>query len=115
VADRLLVRFVTRRALDRLCALIEPSMRAPRRGDGERPAFARLRQELRAYTETPTGVGLDVPAWLRRLEAEVQRVQATQGTVAALAEGFFRVPRRSLSYEELRRQLSGWERPSLPR
>ena len=81
---------------------------------GGGPAFARLRKEVEAFTATPAGVGLDVPAWLRRLEMEVQRVQATQTTIAALAEGFFRIPRRPLSYDELQRQLREWERPALP-
>ena len=51
-------------------------------------------------------MGLDVPAWLRRLEMEVHRVQAMHTTMAALAEGFFRIPRRSLSYEELQQQFA---------
>jgi hypothetical protein len=113
VSDRLHERFVKPLALDRLCALIEPAMAEARRG-AERPSFARLQEELRAYTATPTGVGLDVPYWLRRLEMEVHRVQAAQTTIAVLAENFFRVPRRPLSYDELQRELRGWERPSLP-
>jgi hypothetical protein len=113
VSDRLNERFVKPLALDRLCALIEPSMDEARRG-GDRPAFARLRQELAAYTATPTGVGLDVPFWLRRLEMEVHRVQATHTTIAVLAEHFFRVPRRPLAYDELQQQLREWGRPALP-
>jgi hypothetical protein len=113
VADRLNERFVKPLALDRLCALIEPAM-AEARGDGDRLAFVRLRKEVEAFTATPTGVGLDVPAWLRRLEMEVQRVQAAHTTMAALAEGFFRIPRRPLTYEELQQQLREWERPALP-
>ena len=113
VADRLNERFVRPLALDRLCALIEPAM-AEARSNGDRPSFPRLCREVEAFTATPTGVGLDVPAWLRRLEMEVQRVQATHTTMAALAEGFFRIPRRSLSYEELQLQLREWERPALP-
>jgi hypothetical protein len=114
VSDRLHERFVKPLALDRLCALVEPCVREARRGE-PRPSFARLRQELGAYTATPTGVGLDVPAWLRRLEAEVHRVQASYSTVAALAESFFRIPRRVLTYDEVQRQLRDWERPALPR
>jgi hypothetical protein len=113
VMDRLNERFVKPLALDRLCALIEPAMGEARR-DGDRPAFARLRTEVEAFTATPTGVGLDVPAWLRRLEMEVQRVQAAHTTMAALAEGFFRIPRRPLTYDDLQQQLREWERPALP-
>jgi hypothetical protein len=113
VSDRLHERFVKPLALDRLCALIEPAMVEARKG-ADRPSFGRLQGELREYTATPFGVGLDVPYWLRRLEMEVHRVQATHTSIGALAEGFFRVPRRPLSYEELQRQLRGWERPPLP-
>jgi hypothetical protein len=114
VSDRLHERFVKPLALDRLCASIEPCLREARR-EGERPAFARLQAELTAYTATPTGVGLDVPAWLRRLEAEVHRVHATQTAVGVLAESFFRVPRSALPYDEVQRQLRDWGRPALPR
>jgi hypothetical protein len=113
VSDRLHERFVKALALDRLCALIEPSMKQARE-NGDQQAFARLQVELQTYTASPTGVGLDVPAWLRRLEAEVHRMQATQTTVAALAENFFRIPRRGISYEEVHQQLGDWERPRLP-
>ena len=57
---------------------------------------------------------MDVPYWLRRLEMEVHRVQATHTTIEVLVEGFFRVPRRALSFEDLQQQLRGWERPPLP-
>lgn len=116
VSDRLHERFVKGLALDRLCALIEPCMREARQGLAEsaRPTFHRLQAELRAYTATPTGVGLDVPAWLRRLEAEMHRVQASRNTVAQLAESFFRIPRRAISHDEVQRQLREWERPALP-
>jgi hypothetical protein len=112
VSDRLAERFVKPLALDRLCALIEPCLAEARRG--ETAAFERLRRELETYTATPTGVGLDVPAWLRRLEMELQRARAEQSRLGMLAEGFFRVPRRPLSFEELQRQLGDWDRPALP-
>jgi hypothetical protein len=110
VADRLGERFVKPLALDRLCALIEPAMHEARRPEGGR-TFIRLERELRPLTATPTGVGLDVPQWLRRLDAEVQRVRAAQAAVAVLAEGFLRVPRQPLSLAELQRQMDEWEKP----
>ncbi len=116
VSDRLQERFVKPLALDRLCALIEPSLGEARKveREEERPAFRHLQEELRTYTATPTGVGLDVPAWLRRLEMEVHRVQAVRSDVAKLAEGFFRVQRLPVSHDEVQRQLREWERPALP-
>lgn len=113
IRDRLSERFIKPLVLDRLCASIEPAMLEARQS-GEKPAFVQLRRELKAFTATPMGVGLDVPFWLRRLEMEVHRVQATRTTIAVLAENFFRVPRRSLSWEEFERQLGDWDRPSLP-
>jgi hypothetical protein len=112
VSDRLHERFVKPLALDRLCAPIGPAMAQADPAEAS-PAFARLREELRAYTATPTGVGLDVPYWLRRLELEVHRVEATHTTIAVLAENFFRVPRRPLTLDELHRQLTDWDRPKL--
>jgi hypothetical protein len=116
VSDRVNERFVKPLALDRLCALIEPCLEEARKGESEeeRPSFRRLQEELKAYVSSPVGVGLDVPAWLRRLESEVRRVQASRTSMAALAENFFRVPRREVSHDEVQRQLREWERPGLP-
>jgi hypothetical protein len=110
VGDRLQERFVKPLALDRLRALVEPAIEESQQG-GTAPPFVRLQEELRAYTATPTGVGLDVPAWLRYLEAEVHRVLAARSTLAVLAEGFSHVERRAISLDELKRQLEEWERP----
>jgi hypothetical protein len=110
VGDRLREGFVKPLALDRLCALIEPAVEEARRA-GERPAFERLRRELQPFTATPTGAGLDVPPWLRRLEGEVQRVRATHSAVAVLAEGLFRAPQRLVPYDEVQRQLQEIEQP----
>jgi hypothetical protein len=117
ISDRLNERFVKSLSLDRLCALIDPCLDEARHieRENERPSFQRLREELRAYTASPTGVGLDVPAWLKRLEAEVRRVQASRTSMAALAENFFRVLRRPVSHDDVQRQLRDWERPALPR
>jgi hypothetical protein len=116
IADRLNERFIKPLALDRLCALIEAAMQAAQRGEPLEPSspFTRLQEEIESYTATPVGVGLDVPFWLRRMEMEVNRVQATHTTVALLAENFFRIPRRALKHDELERQLRDWETPPLP-
>jgi hypothetical protein len=110
VADRLQERFVKPLALDRLCALIGPAIEEARR-PGDRPAVARLRRALRPMAATPVGVGLDVPHWLRRLEAEVHRVRTTHSAVATLAEGLFRLPQRLVGRDEMQRQVEDWEKP----
>jgi hypothetical protein len=113
VADRLQERFVKPLALDRLCALIEPAMIEARQ-NGEGSSFPRLQKELEELTATPTGVGLDVPQWLRRLELEVQRVRAAQTSIALLAEGFLRVPKKALTIDQLKQQVEDWEKPLQP-
>jgi hypothetical protein len=110
VADRIHERFVKPLALDRLCALIEPAMLEARERKAGR-AFAQLEKELLPLTESPTGVGLDVPQWLLRLAAEVQRVRAAHTNVAQLAEGHLRVPRIALTLPELRQQLKDEREP----
>jgi hypothetical protein len=113
VTDRLQERFVKPLALDRLCALIGPAMEEARR-PGERPAFARLEKALAEQTATPSGAGLDVPAWLRRVEGEVRRVQAGRTAVAQLAEQLLRAPQRVLAWPDVLRQMQDWEKPLGP-
>jgi hypothetical protein len=103
-------RFVKPLHLDRLCALIEPAVtEAGRLGD--HPAFTQLQAAIAPLAADPLGVGLDVPPWLRRLESETQRVQASRSAVVVLAEELFRVPKRRISQEELQGQMSEWEKP----
>ena len=82
--------------------------------EAERPedsgAFARLEQEVKGYAASPSGVGLDVPAWLRRVEMEVHKVRAARTAIALLAEDFFAVPKVAVPFEELQRQIREWEK-----
>jgi hypothetical protein len=110
VRDRLSEEFVKPLAVDRAAALIEPAMDQARQRE-EPVAFDRLQQELQTLTARPVGVGLDVPQWLRQLEAEVRRVRATHTAVAVQAGQFFQLPRKSLSYEEVQRQVQEWDAP----
>jgi hypothetical protein len=128
VADLVHERFVRPLALDRLCALIAPAMNEARRfsvpsdstpsgQSGENPvrqeqSFARLQTELQPLTAIPTGVGLDIPHWLRRLGAEIERVRLAQSALAVVAEGSWQVARRPLALEELERQVEQWDQSS---
>jgi hypothetical protein len=73
VADRLAERFVRPLAIDRIRALVAPAIEEARQG-GEAPKFETLRHDTNYLTREPTGVGLDVPAWLVALEEEVDDV-----------------------------------------
>jgi hypothetical protein len=110
VTDRLQERFVRPLILDRLCALIEPAMEESGR-PGEARWFRELERAIVEQTAHPTGVGLDVPPWLQRVEAEVHRVQAKRSAINTLAEQQLRVPRRPLSLEELEQQVEEWQKP----
>ncbi len=104
VADRLQERFVTPLQVDQLCALVEPALEAAAKGESD-PA---LEEAVVAFACQPTGVGMDVPAWLRRLEAEVERVRWRKSDITHLVETLFEVPQRALSWEELSSMLRSW-------
>jgi hypothetical protein len=110
VADRLHEDFIKPLAVARLCALIEPAMEEAQ-GGAQPVAFPRLQRELQVMTAQPTGAGLDVPHWLRQLEAEVRHVWLSNAKVAVLASDFVQIAQRLISYEEVQRQLSAWDEP----
>jgi hypothetical protein len=107
VADRLAERFVRPLAIDRIRALVGPAIDEARRG-GDAAKFELLRHDTQYLTREPTGVGLDVPAWLVALEEEVE--DALRGNddcwqnhdVAAM------MPPVLLHFEEARQQLEEW-------
>ena len=79
VADRIMERFVQPMTVARMRALVGPAMRdAETNGDADTKVASRefdlLEQESELMTRHPTGVGLDVPAWLSALEEEVERL-----------------------------------------
>ncbi len=81
VADRIGEQFTRPLALDRVCALVEPAMVAAG-PDGASPALDALTAAIEPLASNPSGVGLDVPHWLRRLEAEVERIRGARLTPA---------------------------------
>ena len=107
VADRLGERFVRPMVIDRIRALVQPAMEEAHHG-APGANFALLRKEIELLTREPTGVGLDVPAWLMALEEEVATV--TQGDVDAGSDTPWEVviPQITLSLEETQAQLEKW-------
>jgi len=107
VADRLGERFIRPMVIDRIRALVQPAMEE---AHGDRPGanFALLRKEIELLTREPTGVGLDVPAWLMALEEEVATV--TQGDIepAPATPWEVVIPQITLTLEETQRQLEKW-------
>lgn len=107
VADRLAERFIRPLTIDRIRALVEPAIAEARRG-GACPKFELLEHETESLTREPTGVGLDVPAWLVALEEEVENAlsptheRRRETDLAAL------LPPTLLSHDAALRQLSRW-------
>jgi hypothetical protein len=108
VADRIGERFVQPLVLDRICALIGPAYDEAL-SEAPGAAIDELEAALKPYMAAPTGSGLDVPHWLRRLEGELQLVKASRTTMAALTEGFLQIPRLAVPWEEMARGIGEWE------
>lgn len=106
VADRLHERFTRPMTVDRMRALVGPSVRQYRETGETSDVFDLLIEECKLMMEQPTGVGLDVPQWLGALEAEVDRVLENQ-------RGFHQKPQyddavafRSITKEQIVDQLN---------
>jgi hypothetical protein len=104
VADRLAERFVRPLAIDRIRALVGPAIDEARRG-GEAPKFEMLQHDTEFLTREPTGVGLDVPAWLVALEEEVEQALRPEHQRRQDDELARISPQVLLSYREARQQL----------
>ena len=109
VADRILERFVQPMTIDRMRALIEP---ATRDAEANRPsgAFELLQKEAELLTQHPTGVGLDMPAWLAALEEEVEMIAKRHGGNEVDVMSLVTMPIRPLQSDELRAQLNAARR-----
>ena len=85
-----------------------PAAEAAKAGEGaENPAFVRLLVAMSPLGETVSGVGLEVPAWVRRLEEALR--QARDPDDAETDKAFGRVA--GLDFAELKRQLQEWDKP----
>ena len=107
MADRLEERFVRTLAVDRMRALIGPSINEVR-SKRAATSFALLEQEIDDFTERPTGAGLDVPSWLVALEQEAWTALAPHARDQLPDELQVRIPRVRLTWEEVHEQLRNW-------
>jgi hypothetical protein len=104
VRDRLEERFTRPLEIDRAAAQVAPAATAARSGSTEdNPAFARLREATEPLEATISGVGLDVPTWVRRLE---DALRLTRDRTADPPPP----PPAGLTYEELERQMEDWDK-----
>ena len=108
IADSLGERFVRPLAIDRLRALVRPAM-DELHGGRNLVSFGRLEEEISQFTEEPTGVGFDVPAWLEALEQEVEDIQSETPEDDEPLDPHPDVPHVLLSLQQAREQIEEWE------
>ena len=72
VGDRLDERFVKPMAINKLCALLAPSIQEARKG-GETPSFTRFLELVKEFTKDAIGTGYEPPDWLEEIEEEINR------------------------------------------
>lgn len=108
VRDRLEERFILPLEIDRAAALIGPAAEAARDGEGdENPAFVSLLVAMSPLRETVSGVGLEVPAWVRRMEEALRKAREPDEDDIDEYDGTI----GSLDFTELKRQLLDWDKP----
>ena len=92
--------------IDRMRALVGPAMRdAEVDADTESRAFFLLEQESELLTRHPTGVGLDVPAWLDALEEEVEQLAKRRASSEIDPQALMTIAIVPLKVDELSDQL----------
>ena len=108
IRDRLEERFILPLEIDQAAARVASAAEATRAGEDENnPAFARLKAAIEPLAENVSGVGLDVPAWIRRLE---EALRQTRSREMSDADDAIRLP-AGLDFDELRKQLADWDKP----
>ena len=110
VADYVAEAFVKPMEYDELVALVEPAHDAARQAKGPE-AFATLSAKIKPFAAQTSGIGLDAPNWLRRLEQELHRLKELESGVAHQVESLLGVPRVSLDLAAIQRQLADWDLP----
>ncbi len=112
ITDRLAERFVRPLAIDRVRALIRPAIeevRHPERAASRGGTFELLEQEVEELAQQPTGVGLDVPAWLASLEQEADERHAFSPAGENGEQTGPPIGQAPLDLADVQRQLTDWE------
>lgn len=118
VRDRLEERFVQPLRVDQASSRVPRAAAARRDGQPEdNPAFQGLLAAIRPLAESPVGVGLDIPAWVRRLEDELRKVklmdpddEADEPAPSANDE-YPLPPNAGIDLDDFRRQIRDWDSP----
>ncbi|MEL7265588.1 MAG: hypothetical protein AAFP69_12390, partial [Planctomycetota bacterium] len=127
VADRIHERFIQPMTADRMRALVLPAMRyaehltfgksllrgvnsETQRSSGmaidDSVAFELLDRLVEQMTETPTGVGMELPGWLAGLDEEVERIATASDDENGVGDGLLTVPLHRTQLDDIERQLA---------
>jgi hypothetical protein len=104
IADRIGERFLRPLVIDRMRALVAPSIEQP-----EGTAFNILESEALLLTKEPSGVGFEPPAWLLALEEEVRRWRRHENSVDEQRLLYGILPAVDLTIEQVQHQIKDWE------
>jgi len=119
IRDRLEERFVMPLKIDQAAGRVARAAIAARDGLPEdNAAFAGLLAAIQPLAESPVGVGLDVPVWIRRLEEELRRVRFVESQDEdgdpkedPTPDDSAAPPQVRLDFDEFRRQIRDWDAP----
>jgi hypothetical protein len=115
VANHLQERFVKPLMVNTMVATLARAAEESRQRGAASEAFRSLVELAEEYLKTSMGSGLEIPAWLRTLEEEVNRIQQTGDTASGDQELLIRLGDAPLNLRELRLQLRTWQQPLTPR
>jgi hypothetical protein len=104
ICERIEERFVQPLTIDRLRALVEPSIEELRSGQTPR-AFGALCEGVAPLVEQPAGVGFEVPAWLESLEEEVEQIRTGTTEDEDPIDPYLAVPEVRLTKAEAEREI----------
>ena len=107
VADQIGERFLGTMIVDRMRALVEPTM-SQADPPAARRAFELLEEETTLLLRDPTGAGLDLPAWLVALDEQVDRVRQADPAATQSSRLDLICPPCALSLQEVQQQLDEW-------
>ena len=119
VRDRLEERFVQPLQVDQAAARVSRASNAAREGQPEdNPSFVGLLAAVKPLADSPVGVGLDVPAWVRRLEDELRKVRLSDpdlddedAPITRIGEDYPLPPSPKLDHDDFRAQIRDWDDP----
>lgn len=115
VANRLQERFVKPLMVNTMVATLSRAVENARDEAEASQAFNSLLELVEDYLRSTTGSGIEIPAWLRTLEEEVNRLQQTGDVAPGDQETPLRLGEAPLNLRELRQQLRTWHHPLTPR